>query len=223
MPHNTSPTGTGSPGAENEYNEAEHWNPEGLRKRIFNNEDLFSALLNSFLGDSEQNAKALLAAAESLDLKKLKEVSHLLKGVCGQLCTEKLHKICVAIEQVSLTPLDNIDSNYLSALCSDFSSELNTVERLFKDALTSDAQVETENADEGLSEPAFLSQIQQLQTSLEQSEYIDPDSLSPLKTTHKNNQALQNLVIRLIEEINLFDNDAASATLREIISATSNS
>lgn len=212
---NTPDNAAGSDSGDN-YTTAEHWEPDGLRARIYNNEDLFKALLNSFLGDSPKNAKNLLEAAQNQNLKALKEVSHLLKGVCGQLCANRLHKICVRIEQIAVTAPDQINEQELQALCSDFSQELNTLEQLFQEALAQDKPDIDETDTEQLDNDEFLNQITQLQVKLGQSEYIDPDSLSPLKSAYRDNQAIQNLVKRLIEEINLFDNTAASATLNEI-------
>lgn len=216
MSQDTSPAGS-----DTNYSEAERWDPEGLRKRIFNNDDLFSALLNSFLNDSPKNSTTLLSAAKDLDLKTLKEVSHLLKGVCGQLCADKLHKICLAIEKVALTPTENIDTNYLNTLCTDFSKELSAIEALFQKALNPEENTENEESNDQLGDEDFISQIEALQSKLDQSEYIDPDTLSPLKTAYPGNPELQNLVIQLIEQINLFDNTAASATLKEITAMAS--
>ena len=198
-----------------------HWDPDGLRKRIYNNEDLFAALLKSFLSDLSKNSETLLNAAQALELKKLKEISHLLKGVSGQLCANELHQICVNIEQVSLTPKEQVDTAQLETLCANFSQELSIVEQLFRDALTPDSSNTTTSSHEGLGKDEFISQIRQLQTKLDQSEYIDPESLNPLKNALQNNQSIQDLVKRLIDEINLFDNIAASTTLKEIITLAS--
>jgi HPt (histidine-containing phosphotransfer) domain-containing protein len=216
MPIDNTPDGSESKGLDSSYSEAIRWDPEGLRKRIYNNDDLFSALLKSFLSDSPKNSETLLDAAQSMNLAELKSVSHLLKGVCGQLCTERLHQICVAIEQVSMTPAEDINKQQLDKLCTDFSNELEAVEKLFEDALNPGNSTTDSIDSEELSREDFLSQINQLQSKLDQSEYIDPDSLSPLKTAYSNDESMQNLVKRLIEEINLFDNAAASATLKEI-------
>ncbi|WP_197481262.1 hypothetical protein, partial [Oleiphilus sp. HI0086] len=139
------------------------------------------------------------------------------KGVCGQLCADKLQSLCAAIEQVSLRPIEQVDKHELEGLHVEFTTELSLLEQSFTEALDQSTASTSDESDETLSNDEFINQLNTLQNKLEQSDYIDPDSLSLLKTAFPDRQEIQNLVIKLVEEINLFDNTAASTTLKEIL------
>jgi len=191
------------------------WNKEELLQRVYQNQDLFDTLLETFIRDSEKDLIEIENAIKQEDFKAISMISHTVKGVSGQLCAPDLQAIAKDIEQIAEGQLKQRSDYKLSEHLKLFRSEVAALCEIFKECLSSSAP-KNNDSDVELSHDELVTRLDELDAKIERSDYIDPEFLSELKTINQDDSQLQSLVKTLIEHVNLFDNTAASATLKDI-------
>ena len=196
-------------------NENTVWDLDTLFQRLYQNEALLETLLNSFIDTKESNIDTLVQALESKDLSQIKMTAHTVKGVASQLCGYKLQHIAEHIE--TLSKASNVEKNLhlIGESLPVFTQEMNALVIEFNAHLETKKSTKS-NADgpaNSISTAELQLLLNDLDTKLAQSEYISPDSITILQTTHKDKPSLHALLSKLADQINIFDNRAASATL----------
>jgi len=191
------------------------WDQATLSKRIYGNRVLLETLLRSFLNDKEGNIASLKSALEKEDYTQIRMTAHTIKGVASQLYSYRLQHVSEEIEQLSKQAKNN-NIALIAELLPKFELEMNTLAEAFEAFLHSQKKTEKNNNDQSMTDSSLKQLLGEIEAKLIESEYIPPDSINILQKTHQSDELLHTLLTHLVEQINLFDNDAASATLKEI-------
>jgi len=192
------------------------WDQSTLSKRIYGNLALLETLLNSFINDKTDNIRSLKAAHEKEDYAQIRMTAHTVKGIASQLYGLRLQQVSEEIEQLSNQAVNKNNIALITGLLPKFELEMNTLAEAFEAYLHAQIKTETSDNDKSISEPTLKQLLGEIGVKLAESEYIPPNSINILQTTHRHDDSLHPLLSQLVEQINLFDNDAASATLKEI-------
>ncbi len=188
------------------------WDKEAALKRLVGDEALLMIVLDAFVSDMPVRLDELQKALNVADYDQAYRSAHSIKGVAGNLGGLLLQQQAARMESAAKEK----NKDQLISLMPDFQKAHQQLMDCFKD-YKRDQDLSDLASDKSLtiSDEELIIKLQTLEVRLQQSDYIDPQELAPLRQTNLD-QVTQDLLGQLINQISQFDNEAALEILGKI-------
>ncbi|ABV35992.1 Signal transduction histidine kinase-like protein [Shewanella sediminis HAW-EB3] len=192
------------------------WDREGLMKRAMGKESLFNSIVTLFMEDIPARVDSLLLAAESEDIEQSRQLAHTVKGVAANVGAEMLRAEAEKIESAAKTyDIDSIKKD-IPVFCLAYSALKACIEDFQRNNVSQLQQ------DKCMSEDALNLMLEDIGNLLDDGSYIDVDDFSSLKWATEN-EAMQELCNQLLNQLADFEHTEATATLRLLTKALTES
>jgi len=195
------------------------WDLEALLVRVYQNKALLETILKTFIKDKADNINQLKHAYNAKNFPQVRMIAHTVKGVSGQLCGDDLRAVAEKIEKYASNPDTITKPLDMTDLVFSFEQKMQALANEFETYLSSQSLTEndsTSTQENQLNIDELEQKLAELSAKIKLSEYVPPDSLTVLQQYHEADTELHAQLNTLVEQINLFDNDSASATLMTI-------
>jgi len=180
------------------------WDKAAALHRLMGNGDLLNTVIDIFIKETPDRINELEQAINKSDSDIVSSVAHSLKGVAANISALELQKIAADLEASGR----NMDIDKAAILFSDLKvSTRNLLVLLEK--YSSNCKIHIPD----LKQEDFIRILSDLNNKLMKSEFISAQELIPLQGAQT---GVDNLVIKLIECINNFDNRSALKIIKEI-------
>ncbi|TQV71025.1 response regulator [Aliikangiella marina] len=186
------------------------WDQPSALKRVKQQTLILVRLVESFIEDHVTRLEQIRAAIAQRDFATLKKIVHTEKGVAANLSANKLHKLCVALEN-AVEAQNEAETNRLFELIEESSVVLlQLFNQFLADNLDASAEIQI-TADESLA-----SLLESIKQKLDDSMFIELEELEKLKRFAQGSQG-DNRLIELSDLISRFEFQEAKQAIEVIM------
>jgi len=192
------------------------WEKAEVLERIGGKEDFLVVLINNFLQDKTEKLGDIKQAYAADNFSQIRELSHSVKGVAGQLAGKKLMTVSAELEANSKAQ----NKVGLGRLIEQFEEAYLELTDIFEHHLEQYSQNTCAASEHDiLSVDELNEKLVRIERMLRKSDYISPDELTFMNHGHQE-EVIQNSLKTLKKQISQFDNTSALSTLTGILKHT---